>query len=145
MKMAEENPGFLPPPDEIQTSCQERLPLEAIEGLNAFNSGQFFEAHEHLETAWRDEQRPVRELYRGVLQVAVGYYHISRENYTGARKMFARSRRWLSPFPAVCGGINLQHLRQDMDRVEAELVRLGPDHIADFDHSLFKLVEFLHN
>lgn len=142
--MADDHPGFIAPPDETQPACQEQLPLEAIAGLQAFNAGQFFEAHEHLENAWRAELRPVREMYRGVLQVAVGYYHISRQNYVGARKMFAHSRNWLTPFPVVCQGIDLKQLRQDMDRVEAELVRLGPNHIADFNRSLFKKVVYLH-
>ncbi len=141
--MAEDTLQFNPPPIEIEAACREPLPPLAIEGLQAFNAGQYFEAHELLETAWRAEPRPIRELYRGVLQVAVGYYHISRQNYTGALKMFARSRKWLAPFPAVCQGIHLARLRQDMDRVEAELVRLGPDHIADFDLSSFQPVEYL--
>jgi hypothetical protein len=62
----------------------------------------------------------------------------------GALKMFARSRRWLAPFPSECQGIQLDRLRQDMDRVEAALLRLGPERVAEFDRSLFKPVEYLH-
>lgn len=141
--MAEDHIPCTPPSAEIEAACREPLPALAIEGLQAFNAGQYFEAHELLETAWREEPRPVRELYRGVLQVAVGYYHIGRQNYVGALKMFARSRIWLAPFPAICQGINLERLRQDMDRVESEWVQLGPDHIADFDLTSFQPVEYL--
>lgn len=141
--MAEEIDLFHSTPRELLEPCQEPLPAKAIQGLEAFNAGDFFEAHEYLESAWREEPRPVRELYRGVLQVAVGYYHITRQNFVGARKMFARSRKWLAPFPAVCQGIDLARLQQDMDRVETALVQLGKAHIAEFDRSIFRPIVYL--
>jgi len=38
------------------------------------------------EMAWRQETGPIRELYRGILQVSVAYYHLLHKNYAGARK-----------------------------------------------------------
>jgi uncharacterized protein len=127
---------------EPDLPCHAPLPPDAIRGLEYFNSGEYFEAHEFLEAAWRAEPGPVRELYRGVLQVAVGYFHLQRGNYAGAIKMFQRSRSWLTPFPDVCQGINLARLRQDMDRVESELIRLGEERIRHFDRTLLKPVEY---
>jgi len=37
--------------------CQGTLHPKAIEGLRLFNDGEYFEAHEELETAWRDETK----------------------------------------------------------------------------------------
>ncbi len=128
--------------NQSDAPCLSPLPPAAIRGLEHFNAGEYFEAHEFLEAAWRAERGAVRELYRGVLQVAVGYYHIQRGNLVGARKMFKRSRAWLAPFPAVCCGINLQRLRQDMDEVESELLRLGQERIQYFDRSFFHPVEY---
>ena len=133
---------FDPPPDLVDAACQEALPAAAVQGLEAFNQQRFFEAHELLEAAWRSEPRPIRELYRGILQVAVGYYHITRGNYTGALKMFARSRAWLAPFPKVCQGIQVALLGQQRDQVEVELLRLGPERIQAFNSYLFKSVDF---
>jgi hypothetical protein len=107
-----------------------------------FNQGNYFEAHEELELAWREEKGPVREMYRGILQVAVAYYHILRGNYRGAVKMFARTRTWLGPFPDSCRGIDLAGLRKDYYRVEAELLRLGPDHMQYLDRTLMKPVQY---
>lgn len=122
--------------------CHAPLPQAAIRGLEYFNAGDYFEAHEFLEAAWRAEAGPVRELYRGVLQVAVGYYHIKRGNFVGALKMFKRSRAWLAPFEESCRGINLAKLCQDMDMVESELVRLGAERIQYFDPAFFRPVEY---
>ena len=73
---------------------------------------------------------PVRDVYRGILQVGLGYYHILRLNYRGAVKMFQRCRQWLDPFPAACRGIDLARLRVDFLRAEAALLRLGPERLA---------------
>jgi uncharacterized protein len=123
------------------TECDGPLPEEAVRGLACFNAGQYFEAHEHLETAWRAETAPIRELYRGVLQVGVAYYHIQRGNYSGALKLFQHCREWLAPFPDVCRGIDLAHLRQSVNQAEAELLRLGPERIAEFNPALFRKIE----
>jgi predicted metal-dependent hydrolase len=125
-------------PEEIEDACRDPLPPLVLRGLELFNEGEYFEAHEVLETAWRAEPRPVRELYRGILQIAVAYYHIQHGNYRGAVKLFLRSRTWLSPFPAQCCGIDLARFRQDYTRVEDTLTRLGPDELQHFDTSLFK-------
>ena len=127
----------LPPND-----CQEELPEAAVRGLEYFNAGDYFEAHEFLEAAWRAEAGPLRNLYRGVLQVAVAYYHVQHHNYAGALKLIARLRKWLEPFPVRCQGINLARLHEDINRVEVELLRLGPERIGHFDSAFFRPIEY---
>ena len=115
----------------LPLDCDRPLPPEVIAGLKFFNAGNYFEAHEELEIAWRREKGAIRNLYRGILQVGVGYYHIQRKNYTGARKMFKRCRQWLDPFPPECCGIDLARLRRDFESIEAQLLRLNPsDHVT---------------
>jgi uncharacterized protein len=123
-------------------ACEGSLHPEAILGLELFNARKYFEAHEALETAWRAESGPARELYRGILQVAVAYLHIQRDNYAGARKMFHRCRRWLEPFPDSCRGIDLAQLKRDYQAVEALLVRLGPGGLHSFDQDQFKPIPY---
>ncbi len=128
--------------EEIERTCQGELPELVIQGLELFNQGSYFEAHEALELAWRAEKEPVRELYRGILQIAVAYYKILQGNYAGAVKIFLRSRTWLGPFPKCCRGIDLASFRADYSRVEAELLRLGPERIGWLDRGLMKPIQF---
>ena len=109
-------------------------------GVALFNQGDYFAAHEALEDAWRAEREPIRDLYRGILQVGVAYYHLLNGNYIGARKMLLRCRQWLDPFPALCRGCDVEKLRQDAYRVEAELIRLGAGGLASFDRRQLKPV-----
>jgi predicted metal-dependent hydrolase len=135
--------NFSPAVGEITCACQAGLDPQVIERLRLYNAREFFECHEVLENVWRAEKEPLRELYRGILQVAVGYYHIQRGNYIGTRKMFKRCRCWLDPFPDICQGINLAGLRRDFQAVEDAIVRLGPARITSFNTALFKPVEYI--
>jgi len=118
--------------------CEGELHPMAVEGFNLFNQRLFWEAHEALETAWKEEAGEVRHLYQGILQVGVTYLHIERQNYPGAVKVYARSQRWLAPFPPICRGVNVAKLREDAARVMAEVERLGPEKLDGFDLSLLK-------
>jgi predicted metal-dependent hydrolase len=120
------------------TDCDGPLHPHARKGILLFNQGKYFEAHEELEAAWKDERGPVRQLYQGILEVAVTYLHISRGNYDGAIKVYGRSMKWLTQWPATCRGVEVDQLRHDMQAVIAEVRRLGDARIAEFDRSLLK-------
>jgi predicted metal-dependent hydrolase len=110
----------------------------AEHGLALFNDRQYWKAHEALEIAWLEEPGEVRHLYRGILQVGVAYLHVERCNYRGALKMYRRSHRWLDPFPGLCRGIDLVRLRLDLETVIAEVKRLGPHRMDQFNFTLLK-------
>lgn len=124
--------------------CSSPLHPAALEGLALFNLKDYFEAHEALENAWRAEPGQVRELYQGILQVAVTYLHIQRGNYEGAIKVSARCQSKLEAWPDTCRGVAIAQLRLDLAAVLAALKRLGPRNIADFDQSLFKPIKYEH-
>lgn len=127
--MSFENPA--PSPQD----CQGDVHPMAVRGFQLFNSGEYWLAHEALEAAWLDEPGQIRHLYRGILQAGVVFYHIQKLNFAGADKVYRRSQRWLKPFPAVCRGIAVQDLRLGLDLVMAEIYRLGPQGMRQFDLS----------
>jgi uncharacterized protein len=122
--------------------CHEPLHPKAIVGMDLFNTGHFFDAHEAFETAWREESGPVRDLYRGILQVAVVYLHILNQNYPGAVKVYQRSQKWLTLWPETCRGIAIGQLRSDLEAVITELQKLGPQRMAEFDLCLLKPINY---
>jgi len=128
--------------DELRISCNQPLSTEAQRGLEEFNRGAYFEAHESLEMAWMAEKSPGREVYQAVLQVAVAYFQIERCNYKGAAKMFLRLRQWIDPLPDACRGIDIARLRAEAQAAYQALITLGPENIADFDRSLLRPVSY---
>jgi len=125
------------------SDCAGTIHPTAIKGMQLFNEGEYWLAHEALEEAWNEEDGAVRELYRAILQTAVVYLHITRDNYNGAVKVYGRVQKWIQPWPEVCRGIQIGQLRHDLDLVIEEVKRLGPDRLAEFDRSLFKPVRWI--
>ena len=131
--------------DSLIDLCGAPLHPQAAEGLRLFNAGKYFEAHEALEAAWNEEAGPVRDLYRGVLQIAVVYLHITRRNYNGAVKVYGRSQKWLKDWPAICRGVHVEELRRDAEAVITEVQRLGAERLGEFRHTLLKPVYWEEN
>ena len=126
----------------IAAACAQPLSRLALRGLEDFNRGSYFEAHEFLEEAWNEDQSAGRDLYRAILQVAVAYLQIERGNFKGAVKIFFRMRQWIDPLPDECRGIDIARLKADAEQVRQALIALGPDKIQDFDPNLFKPVVY---
>ena len=118
--------------------CAGSLHERARRGFVLFNEGHYFEAHEELEAAWRDERGAIRQLYQGILEAAVTYLHITRNNYVGAFKVYGRSMRWLKDWPEHCRGIDVGQLRRDLAAAIEEMQRLGQAGAANFDRGLLK-------
>lgn len=130
------------PTPSASPDCDAPLHPKAVKGLELFNGGRYWKAHEALEAAWRVETGPVRELYRGVLQAGVVYLHITRHNYAGAIKVYRRSQKWLTLWPDTCRGIDVGQLQRDLKRAVLELEKLGPERMSEFDLSLLKPVVY---
>jgi uncharacterized protein len=129
----------------LEDLCNAPLHPQAAQGLRLFNEGHYFEAHEALEEAWNAESGKVRDLYRGILQIAVAYLHVTRGNYNGAVKVHERSQKWMQGWPEVCRGIQVGQLRREAEAVINEVKRLGAERLAEFDRSLLKPVRWTEN
>ncbi len=122
----------------LADACAEPLSDLARAGIERFNAGDYYHAHDALEEAWMLDHGAGRELYRGMLQVGIAYYQIGRGNYRGAVKMLLRARQWLEPLPAVCRGVDVAALRADAERVYAALAAAGPEGVGALDRALLR-------
>ena len=117
--------------------CSEPLPAGVIHGLEEFNAHKYFEQHETLELVWRAELRPIRNLYRGILQIGVACLQIERGNSVGALKLIERGTRWLQPFRPNCQGVDVDRLLADTEKL-----RLALSQLNTVDPALFPKVYF---
>ena len=123
------------------SACDEPPPLLLIEGVAQFNRGEYFEQHETLELLWRAERRDVRRLYQGILQIGVAFHHLRRRNHHGTVYMLTRGAGYLRPFAPACQRVNVERLVQDAAMALAEVERLGPARLGEFDWSCAPKVE----
>ena len=113
---------------------------EARKGIELFNQGKFYKAHDPLELAWMKTGPPERNLYQGILQIGLAYYQISLGNYRGAIKMFNKGQRSLKPLGETMLGVDIIRVRADAKVVEETIRCLGPNHLHDLDQGLIKAV-----
>ena len=73
-----------------------------------FNSGFFFEAHEHLEEALEsvEEDDQVWRLFVALIQISVGYHKLSH-HYAGGPTMLQKGLEKLKELPLACGGVRI--------------------------------------
>lgn len=133
----------VPSPEAVTAllaQCDDPLPSDAVDAIERFNAGDYYRQHDLFEALWMDDPRPVRDLYRSILQIGIAYYQIQRGNWRGAHKMLLRSQQWLALLPDECQGVDVAALRADAAAVRAELERVGTDGMAEFNKSLLKPV-----
>ena len=123
--------------------CQAEATAALRLGIEQFNQGLFFEQHETLEDAWIEESGRVRYLYQGILQVGVGFYHLQRGNYRGATALLRRGIGYLAPFAPACLEVDVARLIEEAGRALAELERLGPSGLGEFDPALIPHVHLV--
>lgn len=70
-----------------------------------FNQEKFFEAHEVLESLWRETKGTKgtkdtdREFYQGLIQLAASMVHVQKNTLPGAKDLYAKAKRHLSKYP----------------------------------------------
>jgi predicted metal-dependent hydrolase len=100
-------------------------------GVHLFNAGEFFECHEVLEDLWREERGPIRELYQGILQVGVGFYHLGRGNHRGAVNLLGYGIARLEKVPKDAHGLDVAALLLAARHARYQLVEGGPERMAE--------------
>ncbi len=128
-----------------RSRCQEAPPPLILEGIKLFNQGLYFECHEVIEDAWKEEQGPVRIMYQGILQIGVACYHVQKKNWRGAMKVLERGIPKTGRFTPSCMGIDIAQLLADAEAIRQELQRLGPEWLGEFDSRLFPKIQFINN
>ena len=108
-------------PAEPRLSEEERQGLE--KGMAQFNTGFFFECHDTLEDVWMGIRGPSRDFFQGLIQVAVGFYHLGNGNRGGALTLLRRGLRRLEKYgPHYCS-LDVGRLREEVgawrERIEA--------------------------
>jgi predicted metal-dependent hydrolase len=80
-------------------------------GLAQFNDRLFFECHDTLEELWSGVRGAPRDFFQGLIQVAVGFYHLGNGNPSGARSVLRRSLERLARYPPRYADVELEPLR----------------------------------
>jgi uncharacterized protein len=94
------------------------LPLEENHrlGMEHYNEGRFFPAHEAWETAWKQARGTEdEEFFKGLSQLGAGYVHYRRGNPHGAQTLIRRALSRIGRFGPRHRGVALEPLRATLE------------------------------
>jgi uncharacterized protein len=92
-------------------------------GIELFNRGEFFEAHEEMEEAMNslDDDTSDWDFYLGLLRAAVANHKLSQGLLSSARVHLRAALKFLAPYADRHRGLKLREFRSALS---AELARL---------------------
>ncbi|MFH7242645.1 MAG: DUF309 domain-containing protein [Spirulina sp.] len=125
-------PDFTPP-ENIPADAPE---VSLVAGITLFNQGEYYDCHDVLEALWIEADPTEKPFYQGILQIAVGLYHLGNRNWRGATILLGEGVNRLRPFEPSYGGVAVADL---VDVGWAWLVALqqtGIDRVEDVAQAL---------
>ncbi len=108
----------------------ETIPQEFWQGVEQFNSGQFYACHDTLEALWMEAGEPEKTFYQGILQIAVALYHLENRNWRGAVILLGEGGNRLRRYPSSYGGVDVDELLSQSAVLLTTLQQIGTDKIT---------------
>ena len=104
-------------------------------GLRQFNDEDFFECHDTWEDVWMGLRGNERPFFQGLIQIAVGYYHLTCENYPGAEHLLARGIVKLEKFSPSHRRVDVADLLEKASETLSQTIdlRSGEREPSEFD------------
>lgn len=107
----------------------EDLPEAFWHGVEQFNQRQYYACHDTLEALWIEAVEPDKKFYQGILQVAVGIYHLGNQNWRGAVILIGEGINRLRSYPPSYGGINVEQFLAQTAQLLKWLQETGPEQV----------------
>jgi predicted metal-dependent hydrolase len=99
-------------------------------GLDLIRRGEYFEAHEELEDAWRAAPDEERDFFQGLVHFTVAWYQAGRGNRVGCERQLEKAARRLGPYAPEHRGVDVASILQQVatasDTVSGGSLELRP-------------------
>ena len=105
------------------------------QGIAQFNQQDFYACHDTLEAIWMEAIPEEKNFYQGILQIAVGCYHLGNHNWNGAVILLGEGVHRLRIYQPDHHGINVALLVQESYRLLQQLQQIEPTQIDVFLNS----------
>lgn len=102
-------------------------------GIEEFNRQFFFEAHDIWEELWMETTGNHRLFYQGLIQTAVGFYHLSNGNYKGASSQFGKAVAKLNNYLPEFHGVDTRQLVNAVTECRTDVELLKEGRLEGFD------------
>ena len=93
-----------------------------LKGIELFNEGRYFEAHDVWEEWWKATAGAERDFIQGLIQMTSAFHHFTTGNMRGARMLHDSAVALLAPFGEKHRGLDLAAVRRRFDDSFREIV-----------------------
>ena len=107
-----------PAPDPLKT------------GIDQFNRSEFYACHDTLEAIWMEAEAAEKPFYQGILQVAVGFYHLGNLNWRGGAILLGEGISRLRRFEPQYKGVVVDTLVDQATDWLTLIQTAGPEGLA---------------
>jgi uncharacterized protein len=97
---------------------------ELVRGLELMRRGDFFEAHEELELAWRAAPAAERDFFQGLVHVTVAWYQAGRDRPVACASQLEKARRRLAGYAPAHREVDVSGVLEQVEAA-AKLVAAG--------------------
>ncbi|HBE21620.1 MAG TPA: DUF309 domain-containing protein [Cyanobacteria bacterium UBA11149] len=105
---------------------------EFCQGIDQFNQEDFYGCHDTLEALWMEAMEPQKRFYQGILQIAVGCYHLGNLNCRGAAILLGEGIRQIKDYQPVYESIDVSGLITQSLNLLKMVQQLESEKITDF-------------
>jgi predicted metal-dependent hydrolase len=110
-------------------------------GIELYNNGSYFEAHEAWEEVWLDAENSEREFYQGLIQITAAFVHVTRNEYPGSVRLLDAGISKLARYGVRKEGIELAAFVEGARKARESLIALGEKRMGEFDRGLIPVIQ----
>lgn len=121
--------------NSLNSSCgadfSSDLDPEFVKAIAQFNGGEYYNCHDTLEEIWHNAWQSDRAFYQGILQIAVGLYHLYNHNWNGAVILLGEGTSRLPMYLPEYMTINVEILLDDSLHLLKTLQQSGKERLPE--------------
>lgn len=106
------------------------IPEEFWQGIDQFNQSDFYACHDTLEAVWIEAPVFDKKFYQGILQIAVGLYHLGNHNWRGAVILMGEGLNRLSDYQPDYHGIDVEQFVDETSEFLGQVQQIGADRVS---------------
>lgn len=115
---------------------------DILHGIELFNDGNFFEAHDFFEDIWIDCKTDDKKFFQSLVHISVGCFHLISGNYSGSKSQFEKFIDKVNRFSPIYYEIDIESLISQISFLIDQIKEKKENKPSDF-WKLIPKIEFI--